>query len=101
MLRGPLVSFALMVLGWPCAIEAATLTNRDNKAHKIVVTEYGSRKVTSIGAGKELEGVCAHRCLIYIGADPVPYQIAGSDSYGIKDGELFLEELTFEDLGKQ
>ncbi len=59
-----LVAMAVTVgIAAPAAAAAATVTNRDDTAHVLIVTEGGQQVELSIGAGESIE-ICPTGCFV-------------------------------------
>ena len=59
-----LVAMALTVaIAAPAAASAATVTNRDDEAHTLTVSEGGEQVELSIGPGESIE-ICPNGCFV-------------------------------------
>lgn len=59
-----LVAAALaLAVATPAAASAATVTNRDDTAHTLIVTEGGQQVELSIGPGESIE-ICPSGCFV-------------------------------------
>ena len=101
MIKATIGAFAVTAMLAMPSVQAATLMNRDTAAHRIVVVEGDARKEIDVQSAQEVGGLCAVSCSIYIGTDPVPYDLSGQDKVEIQGGELFYKEESEQGSGKQ
>ncbi|MBU2532670.1 MAG: hypothetical protein KKB37_08015 [Alphaproteobacteria bacterium] len=74
------------------ASHAATIQNRDQIEHQLRVIEGGAEIQLAVSPGRALTGVCKTKCDVYVGADPVPYDLISSDVLLIEEGQLLYED---------
>ena len=74
---------------------AGSITNRDDKDHKVTVIEGESKKDHVLKPNAALEGICPKGCLIRLNdnIDDEPYELEGSDVISIDGGELWQEKV--------
>ena len=71
---------------------AVSLTNRDDKDHKVFVVEGDAKQDHVVKSGAILEGICLKGCLIRLDDEQFdPYELEGPEVTWIEGGEL-LEE---------
>jgi hypothetical protein len=82
---------ALLFSSAACAV---TVTNRDDRDHKVTVIEGDAQKDLVIKPRAVLEGVCREGCLIRLDdSDGDPYELEGSEVTSIEEGQLYDDEL--------
>lgn len=71
---------------------AVSITNRDDREHKITVIEGESSKDHTLQPSGVLDGVCANGCVIRLGdSDKDEYELEGDEVLSIEDGELYYD----------
>lgn len=71
---------------------SASVTNRDDRDHSIVIVEGGSQNSHTLKPGEALQGICPSGCIIRLdGDDANPYQLEGSDETSIERGKLYID----------
>lgn len=87
--------FVALLLG--CAIgstfaSAASLTNRDEREHKLVIIE-GTKKVEhTLKPQQSLENICAKGCIVRLNdSDDDEYELEVNDVVSIEDGALYYD----------
>lgn len=71
---------------------ASTLTNRDDKDHKVTVIEAKSTKDEVLRPSATLEGICSQGCIIRLNDDDDnEYELGGSEVVSIEDGFLYYD----------
>lgn len=71
---------------------ASTLTNRDDKDHKVTIIEATSTKDQVLRPSATLEGICSKGCVIRIDDDDgSEYELNGSEVVSIEDGYLYYD----------
>jgi hypothetical protein len=69
---------------------AASITNRDDRDHKVTIIEGNSQKDHVLKPNAVLDGICEKRCLIRFGDNQDdPYELEGSDVTSIEEGQLY------------
>lgn len=73
---------------------AGSITNRDDRDHKITVIEGEAKKDHVLKPNGSLQNICPKGCLIRLNdnADDEPYELEGSDAISIDGGELWQEK---------
>ena len=71
---------------------AASVTNRDDRAYKILVTEANETKEIVIDADSEVMGVCKRTCRITMKSEPNGIQLEHDDALVIRDRRFHLAE---------
>lgn len=74
--------------------QAGSITNRDDRDHKITVIEGESKKDHVLKPNGALQGICPKGCLIRLNdnIDDEPYELESSDDISIDGGELWQEK---------
>lgn len=74
--------------------QAGSITNRDDRDHKITVIEGENQKDHILKPSAVLQDICPKGCLIRLNdnAEDDPYELEGSDSISIDGGELWQEK---------
>lgn len=76
------------------AVQAATITNRDDKDHLVTVVEGSTPKDHVLKPNAVLRGICETGCLIRLGASrDDPFELTGSENTSIEEGELYDDEV--------
>lgn len=85
------VSVAAAAFGADAAA-AVSLTNRDDRAHKITIVEGGSSQDHTLTPAAVLEGICQKGCVIRLNdsADD-EYELEGNEIVSIEDGYLYYD----------
>lgn len=85
--------FLIAALLSPSAVHSASITNRDDRDHKITVIEGSSQKDHVLKPNAVLDGICGTGCLIRIGdSQDDPFELEGSDVTSIEEGQLYDDE---------
>jgi hypothetical protein len=90
-LAAVLVSLALNV---SAADAAVTITNRDDKDHKLTVIEDDGAKKTDhvLKANQILENLCAKGCVIRLNdSEEDEYELEGNEAVSIEEGYLYYD----------
>ena len=75
------------------AAQAASVTNRDDRDHKVTIIEGQSQKDHILKPNTALEGICEKGCLIRLDDNQVdPFELEGSEVTSIEDGQLYDDE---------
>lgn len=83
---------ALTVLIAGRAEAAVSVTNRDDKAHKLTVIEGDSKKDIQIKPSEVIEGICAKGCFIRLNdSENDEYELEGTEIVSIEDGYLYYD----------
>jgi hypothetical protein len=83
--------FALTVgLSSPCW--SVSLTNRDDRDHKVTVIEGTARQDHQLASQAVLEGVCLKGCIVRLNdSDNDEYELEGNEIVSIEDGYLYYD----------
>ena len=74
------------------AAAAVSITNRDEKDHKVTVIEGDSRKDHALKPAAVLEGVCSKGCIVRLNdSDNDEYELEGNEVVSIEDGYLYYD----------
>ncbi len=88
---GLLGSFALISLLTPA--DALTVTNRDDKDHKLTVIEGELKKDHVLKAAGVLENLCVKGCVVRLNdSENYEYELDGTEVVSIEDGYLYYDE---------
>jgi hypothetical protein len=83
---------ALLLLS--SAASAASVTNRDDRDHKVTVIEGDAPKNHVVRPHAVLESICQKGCLIRLDdSEEDPYELDGSEVTSIEGGQLYDDEL--------
>ncbi len=76
------------------AAQAASITNRDDKDHKVTIVEGSVRKDHVLKPNEVIQGICETGCLIRLGdRRDDPFELQGSEKTSIEGGELYDDEV--------
>jgi hypothetical protein len=74
------------------AAAAVSITNRDDKEHKITIIEGDSRKEHSLKPAAVMDGVCDKGCIVRLNdSDNDEYELEGNEVVSIEDGYLYYD----------
>jgi len=87
---------ALLSLGLSAAVAdaAVTITNRDDKDHKVTVLEDDGAKKTDhvLKANQILENLCPKGCIIRLNdSEEDEYELEGNEQVSIEEGYLYYD----------
>ncbi len=83
---------ALAALLWTSTASAVSITNRDDKDHKVTVVEGEARRDHSLKPSEVLDGVCQKGCIIRLNdSDSDEYELEGSEVVSIEEGYLYYD----------
>lgn len=72
--------------------EALSITNRDDRIHRITIVEGESRTDHSLAPAATLADVCAEGCVIRLNdSDDDEYELEGPEIVSIEEGHLFYD----------
>jgi len=97
LVRSITVGFAAVLVSGLLLTEttlAITLTNRDERDHKVAVTEGDKRSEHVVKPGGELTGICEKGCIIRLddnAGDDQDYELEGTETVAIEEGLLYYE----------
>lgn len=84
---------AVLIVIVPSAVQSASITNRDDRDHKVTVIEGSSQKDHVLKPNAVLDGICETGCLIRLGdSQDDPYELESSDVTSIEEGQLYGDE---------
>ena len=88
---------AVLALALSSSLANATisLTNRDNRDHKLTVIEDNGAKTTdhALKPSQVLEGICPQGCVIRLNdSQEDEYELEANDKVSIEDGYLYYDE---------
>jgi hypothetical protein len=85
------VSLSVALVWLPSAF-ASSITNRDDKAHKVSVIEGNAAAAHILRPSATLEGVCTKGCVIRLNdSERDEYELKGSEVVSIEDGYLYYD----------
>lgn len=83
-------SFAL--LSFFAQAQAITVTNRDDKEHKLTVIEGEAKTDHALKANAALENVCMKGCVVRLNdSENDEYELEGTEVVSIEDGYLYYD----------
>ncbi len=90
--------FAAAVLAFGLAVTSAdaavTITNRDDKDHKLTILEEEGTKKTDVvlKANQVVDNVCAKGCVIRLNdSEEDEYELEGNEAVSIEEGYLYYD----------
>jgi hypothetical protein len=87
-----LAASAIAALLWTSHAAAASLTNRDDKDHKVTIMEGELRQEHLLKPTASLQGICQKGCIIRLGdSDNDDYELDGSEIVSIEGGYLYYD----------
>lgn len=85
------VSVAAAAFGAEAAA-AVSLTNRDDRDHKITIVEGQSRQDHTLAPSAVLEGICTKGCVIRLNdSENDEYELEGNEIVSIEEGYLYYD----------
>lgn len=95
LLLATVASFSsIMVPGSTMAATGVSITNRDDKEHKLTVIEDDGAKKTDhvLKASQVLEGICGKGCVIRLNdSEEDEYELEGAEVVSIEEGYLYYD----------
>lgn len=88
------LAMMLVLSATSAAAAGVTVTNRDDKDHKITVIEEDGAKKTDhvLKANQILEGICAKGCIIRLNDNEEDeYELDGAETVSIEEGYLYYD----------
>ena len=74
------------------AFAVVSITNRDDKDHKLTIVEGETRTEHVLKPTQVLEGICAKGCVIRLNdSEKDEYELKGSEVVSIEDGYLYYD----------
>lgn len=93
MARLAIAALANVVLVALSVAHASTLTNRDDRDHKVTVIEAKSTNDQVLQPSATLKGICSSGCVIRLNDDDdSEYALNGEEVVSIEDGYLYYDE---------
>jgi len=90
-----IVAFAagtIAALLWTSEAVAASVTNRDEKDHKVTIMEGDVRQEHTLKPAASLQGICRKGCIIRLDdSEDDDYELDGSEIVSIEDGYLYYD----------
>lgn len=77
------------------AVQAASITNRDDVDYTITVVEANARKDHVLKPSAVLDGICPQGCVVNLSGktEDDPYELEGSDVISIEGGEFWQDKV--------
>ena len=86
-----MVSVAAAAYGAEAAV-AVSLTNRDDRDHKVTILEGDVRQDHTLAPSAVLEGICTKGCVIRLNdSDSDEYELEGDEVVSIEEGYLYYD----------
>lgn len=85
---------ACVMLADSCAMAAVSITNRDDKEHKLTVTENegGKKSEHVLKPNQVLEGLCEKGCIVRLNdSEEDEYELEGTEVVSIEEGYLYYD----------
>jgi len=83
-------TFALLFTA--AGADAITVTNRDDKEHKLTIIEGEARSDHPLKANAVLENICMKGCVVRLNdSDNDEYELEGTEVVSIEDGYLYYD----------
>jgi hypothetical protein len=92
---GAAVSLIALLVSTSAASAAVSLTNRDDKDHKLTIVEDGGAKKSEqvLKPQQVLEGICPKGCVIRLNdSEEDEYELESGDKVSIEEGYLYYDE---------
>ena len=87
-----LTAGTIAALLWTSDAVAATLTNCDDKDHKVTIMESGARQEHVLKPAAALQGICRKGCIIRLDdSDGDDYELDGSEIVLIEEGYVYYD----------
>jgi hypothetical protein len=81
-----------LVLGTTAVWASASVTNRDDKDHKITIIEGDAKQDHMLKPNQILEGICLKGCVLRLNeSEDDEYQLEPTDIVSIEDGFLYYD----------
>jgi hypothetical protein len=86
------MTFAVLAGSASAAAAAASVTNRDDKDHKVTIIEGEKKQDYTLKPNQALEGICDKGCVLRLNdSDDDEYQLEPTDIVSIEDGYLYYD----------
>lgn len=74
------------------AAHAASITNRDERGHKVTIIEFGKTADHVLQPSQTLTGVCEKGCIVRLNeSERDEFRLAANDALSIEDGTVYFE----------
>lgn len=85
-------SFLALILATSPAFATASVTNRDEKDHKITIIEGDKKRDYTLKPNEELKDICTSGCVLRLNdSDDDEYQLEPKDIVSIEDNNLYYD----------
>lgn len=89
------IAALVMTIGVASSLDAAakaSVTNRDDKDHKITIVEGTTKQDHVLTPNQMLEGICVNGCILRLNdSEDDEYQLENNDVVSIEDGYLYYD----------
>lgn len=86
------VSLAALIVQVGAAFATVSVTNRDEKDHKITIIEGEKKQDYTLKSNQALENICPQGCVLRLNDnEDDDYQLEPNDIVSIEDGALFYD----------
>ena len=90
--RSILAGVMLVALSGTAVFAAVTVTNRDDKDHKLTIIEGETKADRVLKPNEALENICAKGCVIRLNdSENDEYELDGSEVVSIEEGYLYYD----------
>jgi hypothetical protein len=92
LLKSLTVAAVMLAASTSFAFASASVTNRDDKDHKITIIEGDKKQDFTLKANQVLENICAQGCVLRLNdSEDDEYQLEAKDQVSIEDGYLYYD----------
>jgi hypothetical protein len=85
-------ALTIAVFLWSPLARASSLTNRDDKDHKVTIIEERAAKDQVLKPSAALEGICLKGCVVRLDdSKNDDYELQSSDVVSVEDGHLYYD----------
>lgn len=82
----------ISALLWTATAQAASITNRDEKDHKVTIIEGDVKRDLVLKPSEAIEGVCESSCVVRLNdSENDEYELEGPDVVSIEEGFLYYD----------
>ena len=82
----------IVLLSGSTAVNAVSITNRDDQDHKVTVVEGDTKTDYVLKPSQALNGICAKGCTVHLDDDEEEeYQLEADDVVSIEEGNLYYD----------
>jgi hypothetical protein len=90
--RAAVTAIMLAAFAGQCAAAGVSITNRDDKDHKLTIMEGEAKADHMLKPSQVLEGVCEKGCVIRLNdSENDEYELEGTEIVSIEDGFLYYD----------